>query len=134
MANRQPDAAGLLAFLWDRFDTNTASDEDLEYLSVATEEAASAAFKLSTLISGIGCLSDEARGPEDAPECRALQDARQTTLLYHIADEVETIARLARIGSESEGRLRFRLKDRLATSTSHRIKQDLQSSTDKVGA
>jgi len=132
MANRQPDAAGLLAFLWDHFDADTASDEDLEYLSVATDEAASAAFKLSTLISGIGCLIDEDRGPEDAPECGALQDARQTTLLYHIADEVETIARLARIGAESEGRLRFRMKERLATSTSRRIKQDSQSSTDKA--
>ncbi|MFJ1214522.1 hypothetical protein [Burkholderia pyrrocinia] len=129
MANRQPDAAGLLAFLWDHFDADTASDEDLEYLSVATEEAARAAFRLSSIVSGIGSLIDDDRGAEDKPECGALQDATQSTLLYHIADEVEAIARLAHIGSESEGRLRFRLKGKLADRNSRRIQRDLQSST-----
>ncbi|PAJ77312.1 hypothetical protein CJO71_30160 [Burkholderia ubonensis] len=134
MANRQPDAAGLLAFLWDHFDADTASDEDLEYLSVATEEAANAAFRLSTVISGISCLIGDDRGIHDTPECGALQDATQSTLLHHIADEVEAIARLAHIGAESEGRLRFRLKERLATNSSRRIKHDLQSSSQREAA
>ncbi|AOJ87467.1 hypothetical protein WS87_12665 [Burkholderia sp. MSMB0856] len=134
MANRQPDAAGLLAFLWDHFDANTASDEDLEYLAVATGEAVNAAFKLGTVISGIACLVGDDRGADDNPECGALQDGSQSTLLHFIADEVETIGRLAYIGSESDFRLRTRLKERLATSTSRRIKYDLQSSTDKGAA
>ncbi|WP_124581858.1 hypothetical protein [Burkholderia contaminans] len=132
MSKRQPDAAGMLAFFWDHFDATAASDEDLEYLSVATEEAANAAFKLSTLISGVGCLIDEDRGPNNDPECGALQDASQTTLLHHIADEVETIARLARIGGEAEGRLRSRLKERLAAGRSRRTHTPEQSSTLEV--
>ncbi|KVG31994.1 hypothetical protein [Burkholderia diffusa] len=134
MANRQPDAAGLLAFLWDRFDANAASDEDLEYLAVATAEAANTAFRLGTVISGIASLVGNDRGAEDAPDCGALQDRSQATLLHYIADEIETIGRLAHIGSESDFRLLARLKERLATSTSRRIKQDLQSSTDKAVA
>jgi hypothetical protein len=134
MANRQPDAAGLLAFFWGRFDTDAASDEDLEYLSVATEEAANAAFRLSTVISGIGCLIGDDRGVEDKPECGALQDGSQSTLLHLIADEVEAIARLAHIGSESEGRLRARLMEKLVVCNSRRIQRGLQSSSDKEAA
>lgn len=129
MSKRQPDAAGMLAFFWDHFDATAASDEDLEYLSVATEEAATAAFRLSTIISGISSLIGGDRNTEGNPQCGALQDEDQSTLLYHFADEVEAIARLAHIGSESDFRLRTRLKERLAAGRSRRTHTPEQSST-----
>ncbi|VWM20556.1 hypothetical protein [Burkholderia lata] len=132
MANRQPDAAGLLAFFWDRFDASAASDEDLAYLSVATDEAANAAFKLSAHIAGLACLIDGDRGIDDKPQCGSLQDADQTALLYRIADEVEAIARMAHVGGEAESILRFRLMEKLATSNSRRVQRGLQSSPDKA--
>ncbi|WP_431226810.1 hypothetical protein [Burkholderia contaminans] len=134
MANRQPDPAGLLAFFWDRFDSSAASDEDLAYLSLATDEAANAAFKLSAHIAGVACLVDSDRGIDNKPQCGSLQDADQTALLYRISDEVEAIARMAHIGSESESILRLRLAERLSASNSRRVQRGLQSSTEKATA
>ncbi|WP_175872683.1 hypothetical protein [Burkholderia sp. BCC0397] len=129
MSKRQPDAAGLLAFFWGRLDTNTASDDDLMYLSGAADEAANAAFKLSAHIADVAGLIDGDRGIDGKPQCGSLQDADQTALLYRISDEVEAIARMAHIGSESESILRFRLMEKLETSNSRRIRTAEQSST-----
>lgn len=134
MGKRQPDATGLLAFFWDRFDSRAASDDDLAYLSAATGEAANMAFTLSAHIAGLAGLIDGDRGLEDKPKCGSLQDADQTALLYRIADEVEAIARIAHIGSESECLLRMRLTEKLAAGKSRRIQGGLQSSTDKEAA
>ncbi|AOJ86145.1 hypothetical protein WS87_05415 [Burkholderia sp. MSMB0856] len=127
MSKRQPDAAGLLAFLWDRFDAETASDEDLAYLSAASEEAANMAFKLSDHVAGIGCLIDYDRGAET--RCGSLQDSEQASLLFRLADEIAAIGHMASIGSESESRLRHRISARLDAGKSRRIRTSEQSST-----
>ncbi|KVF38051.1 hypothetical protein [Burkholderia vietnamiensis] len=131
---RQPDAAGLLAFFWDHFDANAATDEDLKYLSGAAEEVAHAAWTLSSHISGIGGLIERDRGFEDKPQCGELQDSDQAALLYRIASELEAIGHLAYIGCESNSLLSTRLMERLATSNSRRVQRGLQSSTDKEAA
>lgn len=129
MSKRQPDAAGLLTFLWDRFDVKAATDEELQYLSAASEEAANAAWRLSEHISGVGGLIQYDRGSDDKPKCGALQDTDQAGLLYRIANELETIGRLAYIGSESDYALRTRLTEKLAASKSRRTRIPEQSST-----
>ncbi|KVN27338.1 hypothetical protein WJ63_14300 [Burkholderia pyrrocinia] len=129
MINRQPDAAGLLAFFWDRFDAKAASDEDLEYLSGSAEEAANAAWQLSAHVSGVGGLIEQDRGVDDKPKCGTLQDADQAELLYRIANELEAIGHLAYIGSVSDSVLRTRLTEKLAASKSRRTRIPEQSST-----
>lgn len=131
---RQPDAAGLLAFFWDHFDANAASDEDLEYLSGAAGEVAHAVWTLSSHISGIGGLIERDRGFEGRPQCGELQDADQAALLYRVASELEAIGHLAYIGSESDSLLRSRLVERFAANRSRRIRTAEQSSTDKEAA
>ncbi|KVU21227.1 hypothetical protein WK62_19785 [Burkholderia ubonensis] len=128
MAKRQPDAAGLLAFFWDRFDAKAASDEDLEYLSGAAEEAANAALQLSDHVSGVGGLIEQDRGFDNKPTCGTLQDADQAELLYRIANELEAIGHLAYIGSASDSVLRTRLAEKLASNKSRRLHIHKQSS------
>lgn len=129
---RQPDAAGLLAFFWDHFDANAATDEDLEYLSGAAEEVAHAAWALSSHISGIGGLIERDRGFEGKPQCGELQDSDQAALLYRVASELEAIGHLAYIGSESDSLLCARLAERFAKDKSRRIRTAEQSSIDKA--
>ncbi|QVN19573.1 hypothetical protein [Burkholderia pyrrocinia] len=129
MSKRQPDAAGLLTFFWDRFDATVATDEELEYLSSASGEVAHAAWTLSSHISGIGGLIERDRGFEGKPQCGELQDADQAALLYRIAGELEAIGHLAYIGSESDSVLRTRRAEKLAAGKSRRVRIPEQSST-----
>lgn len=132
MANRQPDAAGLLAFFWARFDAKAASDKDLSYLAGAAEEASSEAWQLSDHISDLGGLIECDR--DNKQKCGSLQDDEQARLLYRIAKQVEVIGHLAYIGSEADCELRTRLTAELSASRSPHIQIDLQSSTDKEAA
>ncbi|QUN42417.1 hypothetical protein KEH56_24250 [Burkholderia cenocepacia] len=129
MSKRQPDAAGVLAFLWDHFDATAASDEGLQYLSGAADEASHAALELSSHIAALGGLIERDRGFEGKPQCGELQDADQAALLYRIASELEAISHLAYIGSESNSLLRTRLMEKLETSNFRRIRTAEQSST-----
>lgn len=128
MSKRQPDAAGVLAFLWDHFDATAASDDGLEYLSGAAEEAAHAALELSSHIAAIGGLIEGDRDFEGKPKCGELQDADQAALLYRIADEVKVIGQLAYIGSESDCVLRARMAEKVAAGKSRRVRIPEQSS------
>jgi len=132
MAKRHPDAIGLLDFFWNRFDANTAPDEDLEYLSGAADEAANAALQLSAHISGIGGLIDHDQNTENQMKCGELQDTDQAALLYRIADELKVIGHLANIGSEADCVLRARMAEKLAASRSRRTRISEQSSALEV--
>ncbi|MBA9902674.1 hypothetical protein D7207_04295 [Burkholderia cepacia] len=119
----------MLAFLWDHFDATAASDEGLQYLSGASDEAAHAALELSSHIAALGGLIERDRGFEGKPQCGELQDADQAALLYRIADEVKVIGQLAYIGSESDSVLRVRMTEKLAAGRSRRVSIPEQSST-----
>ncbi|HDR9274784.1 TPA: hypothetical protein QDB24_002858 [Burkholderia vietnamiensis] len=129
MSKRQPDAAGVLAFLWDHFDATAASDEGLQYLSGAADEAAHAALELSSHIAALGGLIERDRGFEGKPQCGELQDADQAALLYRIADEVKVIGQLVHVGNEADSVLRARMTQKLAAGRSRRATIPEQSST-----
>ncbi|WP_322063685.1 hypothetical protein [Burkholderia cenocepacia] len=106
MRNRQADAAGLLSFFRDRFDLKSATVEELEFLSLASETASHELLSLSEQVSGIAGLIDIDRIQHSGAGC--LQGESQAVLLWKIAREIEMIGRMNEIGSEAEYALRSR--------------------------
>ncbi|EMN5130204.1 hypothetical protein RVV79_003320 [Burkholderia contaminans] len=116
MANRlEADVTGLLAFFIERINLKKLTNEELEYLASATEEAAGEATTLSRIVSGIGCLisNDQvATGMKSG----ALQDDSVPELLWFISNRIEEIGKMAWIGSEAEYCLRVRAQDSASTA------------------
>ncbi|WP_321808076.1 hypothetical protein [Burkholderia sp. BCC1993] len=127
------DAAGLLNFLWDQFDTKNATNEELERLACASEDAAEAAEALSQNVAGIGCLINEDRCGNEVPS-GALQDDHQTSLLFVIANQIELIGKMAKIGSDAEHALRKRMAAQLEKSASRCMRSAEHSSPAMEGA
>jgi hypothetical protein len=103
-ANRHADAAGVLTFLWDKFNTDAASDKDLWFLANAAEQAETMSASLADTVSGVaGLISRDQDVPDDQPgrKSGALQDEDLPSLLWGIADSVRTIGKLAFIGGEA---------------------------------
>lgn len=100
----------LLSFLWDNFDPQSLSVADLEFLSVASEEASTMCEWLAKHVNGVSCLIDTDR-QEVTPFVRsgAMQDDEQPSLLNFVASQIEVIGELARIGGEASFMLRNRL-------------------------
>ncbi|RKU02488.1 hypothetical protein C7H84_15895 [Burkholderia sp. Nafp2/4-1b] len=101
MRNRQADAAGLLAFFTDRLDLKTLSDDELEFLSFASESAVNDALSLQEQVSGIAGLIAQDRGQKD-PGSGCLQGDNQAGLLWKIAGDVEVIARMMAISADAD--------------------------------
>ncbi|MDC6177537.1 hypothetical protein [Ralstonia solanacearum] len=118
VARRAMDAAGLISFLWERMDADKAGDADLEWLSEATDRASVMAQNLGESVSGIGCLiaEDCFNGREGGTRSGALQDDDLPSLLFSVADTLQTISAMTFIGSEAEFKLRDRLAMRLRTA------------------
>ncbi|WP_322095151.1 hypothetical protein [Paraburkholderia bannensis] len=108
--------ATLLSFLWDNFSPEHLSEADLQFLSLASEEASSLSQWLARHVVGVGCLIDTDR-QEVTPFVRsgALQDDDQPALLNFIATQIETIGEIARIGGEAS----FMLRNRLTSGGTH---------------
>ncbi|SAL17015.1 hypothetical protein AWB71_00687 [Caballeronia peredens] len=124
----QANAAGLLQFLWSKFDVEKASDEELMSLSTADEEAAVMAKQLGSVVNGVGSLIVTDMDVEaDLQRSGALQGAELPTLLRNIADQVNTIAELSFIGSQANFYLNMRVEAR-AKSVSRRVQTGKQSS------
>ncbi len=127
--NTQADASGVLSFLWGKFDCKTASDEELDFLAGADEEAQSMARGLSDIVSSVGCIIAEAQaaGRENGP----LQHRDMPSFLFSISDSLKTIAELAFIASDANCVQKARLKA-TAIAKSRRIRPAQDSSRDGV--
>lgn len=95
------NAPNLIRFFSDRFDLKAASDEDVHYLSNAAEEAGDMARALAEHVVGVGCLISTDLAVENTSKSGALQGHQQADLLFHIANQIETIGHLASIASEA---------------------------------
>ncbi|CAN0624350.1 conserved protein of unknown function [Burkholderia multivorans] len=121
MSNRfQPDAASLIQFFAGHFDMKSASDDDLEFLSHASEEAESMAIALADHVVGVGCLINTDRDDANRSKCGSLQDDQQDGLLWHIANQIQVIGKMAYVGSEAAYQQRIRAEAKLAALTSQR--------------
>lgn len=108
MENRLADTAGLLAFFHDKFDAKNASDEELEFLSRAGEEASSAAYELDDILSGLANLICE---DEEKGNCGAFRTKTELPkLLWMISSRARAIGQQAYIASESGFVLRERYR------------------------
>jgi len=127
--NMPADASGVLNFLWGKFNSKTASDEELDFLAGANEESQSMARGLSITVSSVGCIIAEAQaaGRENGP----LQHKDLPSFLFSISDSLKTIAELAFIASEAS----FHQRERLAANgntESRRVRPAQDSSQGRV--
>ncbi|MDR5777732.1 MULTISPECIES: hypothetical protein [unclassified Caballeronia] len=131
IVRRHTTAAGLIDFFFERFDTAHASDSELEYLAGFTGTVADMAESLSTLTAGIGMLvSADCRSENKHLRVEALQGKDEPLLLFHIAAEIELMARIAEVAADSNCNLQRRFIDRLKVERSRRGFSDEYSSHD----
>ncbi|MDF3116321.1 hypothetical protein KPA94_23095 [Burkholderia semiarida] len=97
----------MLSFFIERTDMKDLMQDELEFLAAAGEEAAGAAATLSNIVSGIGCLIGEDQASTGGM-CGALQESDTPQLLWFIAAQIETIGKMALIGSRADDQLRVR--------------------------
>ncbi|SAK51474.1 hypothetical protein AWB80_01647 [Caballeronia pedi] len=122
-------AAGMLEFFFERFDTSTASDSELDFLSGCSEAATLQAFSFSSLASNAACAIDLARESAHLGACeRAGARIDHSTLLFQLASEFKLIGQMMHIASEADWCLRQRLSDRLRVELFRRDQTDEYSS------
>ncbi|MEM5419645.1 hypothetical protein [Paraburkholderia ferrariae] len=122
---------GILRYLWSHLDSqiDSVSDEDLRWLSRATEEASLMALNLDKTVSGVAALLAY---EIDSKGCRSgsFQPYDLPELLWGIASTVGTIGEMVTIGGEADFALRRRCEDRaerLAHQLSVRTAQNLRA-------
>ena len=118
MSMNLADASGVISFFWQKFDSKTASDEDLDFLTGADEEAQSMARGWSDIVSSVGCIIAEAQaaGRENGP----LQHRELPSFLFSISDSLKTIAELSFVAAGANYVQKERLKAK-AIAKSRRI-------------
>ncbi|MDR5800609.1 hypothetical protein [Caballeronia sp. LZ001] len=122
-------AAGLIEFLFERFDPAHASDSELQYFADSANTVAYMAESLSTLIAGVGMLvSADNRLENKHLRTEALQGKGEPVLLFHVADEIELIACIAGVAADANLYLRQRLTNRLKIERSRRFHDGEHSS------
>lgn len=109
-----PDSAGLLEFLIGRIDLKQLDDEDLDFLSEASENAAGEAATLSRVVTGIACLISEEQ-MNTGMKSGALQDTDLPSLLWFISSQISAIGQMAFIGSEALYRQQVRAREAVAS-------------------
>jgi hypothetical protein len=98
-ARKFPDGPGLLSFLWERFDSATATDDELKLLSGATDEAeAMSRIIAETLYKAGSFVAEESDAGRSVTR---LNGVDVSTFLGEMSRAVETIAELTMIGGEA---------------------------------
>lgn len=104
------NAAGLIQFFAGAFDFKSASTEDLEFLSMASEYVECNALSLAETVNGVAYLihadCDESRGISAG----AFQGRSVTDFLYLVSDCVQMIGKLSYVAGEADYQLRERAK------------------------
>ncbi|WP_321944565.1 hypothetical protein [Burkholderia cenocepacia] len=105
--HRTPDVAGVLAFFVDRANLKSMDNDELEFLAGASEQASGEAVTLRDVVSGLGCLISEDQ-TRAGTQSGSLWSNDLPTLLWFIANQIDSIGQLAYIGSEADYQLRTR--------------------------
>ncbi|MEK6357512.1 MAG: hypothetical protein V4796_32485 [Burkholderia cenocepacia] len=113
---RTADCAGLLAFFIGHIDIKQLDDEDLEFLSDASEQASGEAATLSQVVSGLGCLISEDAMRSGGSCTGSFQGDDVPNLLWFIANQIDSIGQMAFIGSEADYQLRTRAQAAVAAA------------------
>lgn len=108
--NGYANAAGLIQFFSAHFDYKTASTEDLEFLSTASEYVECNAISLAESVSGVASLI-ACDADAEKQSAGALQGGDISNFLYLIADTVQTIGKLSYVAGEADYQLRERKKE-----------------------
>ncbi|WP_146010061.1 hypothetical protein [Burkholderia sp. WAC0059] len=116
MAHKEADASALLEFFLGRFDLKKATNAELSFLATASEQASHAASRLGELVRGLGGLIDDDQNRNSGA---SLPSNEVSGLLRSIAGELETIAQMAFIGSETSFVLGERRNGMLHEGESH---------------
>ncbi|MCW3539311.1 hypothetical protein [Burkholderia cenocepacia] len=83
------------------------SDDELKFLSVASEQASDDAIDLSDVVSGIGCLISEDQ-TRPGTIFGSFQGSDISNLLHFIANQLNVIGQMASIGKDADYCLRRR--------------------------
>ena len=108
-----PTTAGLLRFFWERLDSqfDSVSDEELKWLTKASDNAQLMAGNLGKTVAGVAALVSyemDRKGIRSG----AFQPHGLPEFLYGFADVAETIEQMIAIASESDFLLRERYRGR----------------------
>ena len=98
-----PDIIHITQRIWEHA-ADDLSQEELEWFSLASDEAVRTSSNLAKVINGIGCLVADDDGPERCTGC--FQSAGSTSvLLFFIAQSVDHIGAMIEIGDAAKDRL-----------------------------
>ena len=108
--SRPSTASSVLAFLYERADTSSMTDAELEWLSTMPENVQLMAQNLGSTLAGIASLVYHDMNSEDL-RSESFQGDALPELLYGAADVLATIEEMTTIASETN----FLLRRRYAT-------------------
>ncbi|EKS73141.1 hypothetical protein BURK_001700 [Burkholderia sp. SJ98] len=124
--NTQTDAAGLLQFLWQHFDAEGASDDELAHLSQAGEEAGHMGRLLAESILSAASSVHDADVLGKQPVCE-IHGTDLSGYLFSVASQLNIISEMAGIASDAAYVMNKRLAAR-AKNSSRRAQTNKQSS------
>jgi hypothetical protein len=123
---RRPNAAGIIGFLWEKFDAHSASDEELELLGGAGDEACTLSRNTADRLLGVAMhIADENAAGRDV---RKMAHVDLPVLLANIADAMTICGELAFIGSEANFVASQRAEAKIKSSRVQRGKQSERES------
>jgi hypothetical protein len=122
-ANHTCDAVGIMRFLWDKFDAKTATDDDLDFLACATDEATTVARSAADELFGVALHIGGERSA--GRQVEKVNGVDLPMVLINLSNVMRMVGELAFIGSEAafEERKRAEAKNR-----SPRVERTKQSS------
>jgi hypothetical protein len=109
-ANHTCDSVGILRFLWDKFDAKKATDDELEYLSSATDVARTRARGIADELFDMALTVSSERFA--GLEVKKLNGVELSIKLGNISDEMRLMSQLTFIGSEASFEEKKRLEEK----------------------
>ncbi|MFM0136835.1 hypothetical protein [Caballeronia grimmiae] len=119
--NHTCDAVGVLRFLWDKFDANTATDEELEFLSCATDEATTISHSVADELFGIAVFVGGER--QAGRQVEKINGIDLPVALINLSQTMRMVGELTFIGSEASFEERKRSEAKLKSRRVERAKQ-----------
>lgn len=125
--NHTCDQAGLLRFLWDKFDAKTATDEELDYLASSIDSATTAARFASAQLADMAIDFHDAQSA--GKEIKKVDGIDVPTVLMNLSQVMRMIEELTFIGSESAFEERRRAEANRKPSRVERTKHSERGGT-----
>lgn len=97
--NHTCDAVGMFRFLWDKFDAKKATDDDLDYLTGATDVATTIARTVADQLFAVAMeISSERRAGREVERINGID---LPLALVNLSDEMRMAGELTFVGSEA---------------------------------